>query len=303
MHILALALTLLSGTTEPHDCETAGVRLQILGSGGPEINDGRTSSGYLIWVKDRARLMIDAGPGSATAFDKAGARFEDLYAIALTHLHVDHSADLPAYVKGSYFSSRTARLPIIGPAGNALMPSTSTYVRALFGAEGAYRYLGDYIDGSAAWTLAPVDRELVRGQSKSTALEDNIILTSVPVHHGPVAALVWRVDISDCRIAFTGDTSLRWPEVTDLVADSDILVAHVAVPDDASGTAIQLHAKPSQIGKLAHSARVGILVLSHWMNRTLADPDAVVASVREHFNGQIIQANDGMIIGSAVNSP
>ena len=30
----------------------------------------------------------------------------DLKAILLTHLHVDHVADLPAFVKGAYFTNR-----------------------------------------------------------------------------------------------------------------------------------------------------------------------------------------------------
>jgi ribonuclease BN (tRNA processing enzyme) len=46
-------------------------------------------------------------------------------------LHVDHSADLSSFVKGGYFTSRNANLPLYGPAANDLKPSTSNYLHNL----------------------------------------------------------------------------------------------------------------------------------------------------------------------------
>lgn len=43
--------------------------------------------------------------------------------ILLSHLHVDHSADLPALVKGTFFTERNVDLPIYGPTGNARFPN------------------------------------------------------------------------------------------------------------------------------------------------------------------------------------
>ena len=243
MQILALMLLMTSSASDP--CETEGVRLQVLGSGGPEINDGRASTGYLLWHQDKARVLVDTGPGSAVTFDRAGATFDDPEAILLTHLHVDHSGDLPAYVKGAYFSQRSEDLRVLGPAANDLMPSTSQFVETLFGSSGAYRYLSNFMDRSGPWRLLPEDRPLDRGQMLSTQISEEITVTSVPTHHGPVAAVAWRVDVGDCRISFTGDTSLKWPEVRDLFEHSTLLVAHVAIPEDATGAAVNLHAKPS----------------------------------------------------------
>jgi hypothetical protein len=45
-------------------CPSAqGIALQILGPGGPIANDGRASSGYLVWVDGVARVLPDAGGG------------------------------------------------------------------------------------------------------------------------------------------------------------------------------------------------------------------------------------------------
>jgi ribonuclease BN (tRNA processing enzyme) len=139
-------------------CHGPGVHLQVLGSGGPELGDQRASSGYLVWQDGRARVLVDMGAGSLLNFERAGGRIEDLDAILLSHLHVDHAADLPALVKASYFSGRRRDLPVYGPTGNRLMPATSAFLDALFkDGEGAYRYLGSYLTGEDDYRLYAVE--------------------------------------------------------------------------------------------------------------------------------------------------
>lgn len=111
-HYLAIGVMLIAGTAAA-ECTKHDVELQVLGSGGPEYDDGRVSSSYLVWLDGAARVLVDAGPGSSVAFGASGARFEDLHAILLSHLHVDHAGDLPALIKGAYFSKRDRGMPII----------------------------------------------------------------------------------------------------------------------------------------------------------------------------------------------
>ncbi|MEK6194366.1 MAG: MBL fold metallo-hydrolase, partial [Deltaproteobacteria bacterium] len=84
--------------------EAEGPALQVLGSGGPIADDGRASSGYLVWVDGRSRFLVDAGGGVFLRFGEAGARFEDLEHISISHFHTDHSTDLVALLKSGYFS-------------------------------------------------------------------------------------------------------------------------------------------------------------------------------------------------------
>src|SRR6056297_782871 len=83
------ALLLQPVTWAATDASCASTRLQVLGSGGPELDDGRRSSSYLLWLDDRARVLLDAGSGSSVAFGASGADFADLQAILLSHLHTD----------------------------------------------------------------------------------------------------------------------------------------------------------------------------------------------------------------------
>ena len=79
--ILTTPVTLFAHST----CGDQGVWLQVLGSGGPEIiQDARASSSYLVWLNGKARLLVDAGGGSALNFGKSGADFKDLDAIVFS---------------------------------------------------------------------------------------------------------------------------------------------------------------------------------------------------------------------------
>src|ERR1700726_4635090 len=47
--LLVGALALMPGTASAANCTRKGVELQVLGSGGPELEDKRASTSYLIW--------------------------------------------------------------------------------------------------------------------------------------------------------------------------------------------------------------------------------------------------------------
>jgi len=61
----------------------SGLILEVLGSGGLEIY---------------GRFML--------RFEQSGTKLQDLEAVVLTHLHIDHLVDLPSYAKADYFPCR-----------------------------------------------------------------------------------------------------------------------------------------------------------------------------------------------------
>lgn len=273
-------------------CGREGIGLQVLGSGGPELDDGRASSGYLIWQRGRARILVDMGAGSLFRFEQSKASINDLDLILMTHFHVDHSNDLPALIKASYFTDRRRDLDLYGPTGNQLMPSAKNFVQGMFGRRGVYRYLQDYLDGHESYRLRAYD---IDAQGKALQVVRNngkYRITAVPVHHGPIPALAWRVDIEGRRIVFSGDMNNQNDTLTGLATGADILVAHHAIPEDAGRIARNLHMPPSVIGQIADSARVKRLVLSHRMNRTLGRERESTALIRQHYHGPVVFAED-----------
>src|ERR1700727_2779591 len=147
---LLILLTLLSAhkalPVAAQTCGATGLAVQVLGSGGPETQDKRASTSYLIWQDGRARVMVDAGGGSALRFGESGAQMSQVDIFLFSHFHVDHSGDFPALIFSSWFEDRNRPLPVYGPTGNKFMPSTTEFVHDLFAdPRGAWRYLSDLV--------------------------------------------------------------------------------------------------------------------------------------------------------------
>lgn len=162
-------------------------------------DDARASAGYLVWMKGKARVLVDTGGGVFLRFGQAKARIEDLKLIAITHLHADHVADLPALVKSGYFSPRVSELHLYGPDGNDLMPGMKAFVKDLFDPDaGAFRYLSGALDGSdGLFPLGVTELSTKPGTVSPVFHDQDINIDSLGVRHGPIPALAYRVRTSE----------------------------------------------------------------------------------------------------------
>jgi ribonuclease BN (tRNA processing enzyme) len=294
-----LALALIASAHASHAaresvCGEQGVWVQILGAGGPELDDGQAGPSYLVWLDDHARLLVDTGPGSATRFDEAGADFSDLDAIVFTHLHADHTADFPSYVKGSYFAGRSRPLPVLGPDGNDQFPDTATFVERLIGREGAYPYLAEFLTHRAGdgYKISARNVPATGRRRWSRFGTENLRLAAIPVYHGGVPAIAWRVEIGDQIVVFTGDFNNQKNLIPSFAENADALVVSHAIPDNARGDARERHTLPSQLGQIAKQANARILILGHRMNRTRGRETQSREAIEAHYNGSLIFAND-----------
>lgn len=276
-------------------CGETGTWIQILGSGGPELDDRQASASYLIWHNNKARVLIDAGPGASVAFDKSEANFEDLQAIAFTHLHVDHTADFPAFIKGSHFLQRTEPLIVLGPdSNNPNYPSTEEFVNRLIGPNGAYAYLKDFLThkSSGGYRVRPRNVPSLGKRPWAQFSKPNLKMSAIPVNHGPVPALAWKVEIDDQVMVFTGDFNNLKNVIPKFAKDADALVATHAIPEIARGAARELHALPSQLGRVAKQANARMLILGHRMNRTRGRESQSRGHIEAEFEGYLLFAND-----------
>jgi ribonuclease BN (tRNA processing enzyme) len=275
-------------------CSGHGVQVQVLGSGGPELEDKRASSSYLVWQDGRPRILIDSGGGSALRFGLAGAHVAQLDAVLFTHLHVDHSADFPALIKSSYFEERRLPLPVYGPPGNESFPSTTEFVAGLFdGKHGVYRYLADFLAGKdGGYLLQAHDVALTPREIRTVVSGRDLLLNATQVIHGAVPAIAWRVSIGGRIIVFSGDTNGDNGNLERLATGADLFVAHNAVPEGETGAARQLHMPPSVIGRIAKTAGVGRVVLSHRMLRTLGRESETRSVIARVYPGPVAFAED-----------
>src|SRR5215813_6537105 len=198
-----------AASTLAQSCAAHGTALQVLGSGGPELQDKRASSSYLIWKDGQARVLVDAGGGSALRFGESGAQMSQLDVILFTHFHVDHSSDFAALIKSSWFEGRKRPLPIYGPPGNDFMPATTEFVSDLFGTKrGAYRYLGKLLASGKEGSYKLQPHSVVASWTPVAVLRSGDLgVSAVRVVHGAIPALAWRVEAGGKVIVFSGDTN------------------------------------------------------------------------------------------------
>jgi len=204
----------------------------VLGSGGPmPTATGRASAGYMILTDGKPRLLMDLGGGTYARIAESGAYINKIEAILITHMHLDHMADLSAVIKGMFFHGRTLREPIndavqiYGPADNqanpktAQFPSIEQYTSALFNpSNGIDRYLigmssaingghFSYDSHNEPHYMGP----LVNTRTTIISDDDGLVVESLGVMHGPVPALAYRISYKGHSIVYTGDTSSRTP--------------------------------------------------------------------------------------------
>jgi ribonuclease BN (tRNA processing enzyme) len=239
-------------------------------------------------------VIIDAGGGSAFRFGESGAKMSQVDVMLFSHFHVDHSGDFPALVFSSWFEDRTRSLPIFGPSGNDIMPSTTEFVRDLFSdPQGAYRYLSELVDAGAQGSYQLRPHNVVGSLMPALVFRNaDLALYAVRVVHGPFPALAWRVEIDGRRIVFSGDTDGEGEGLTQLALNADLFVAHNAIPEGATGVERRLHMPPSVIGMVAANAHVKQLVLSHRMLRTLGKENQTQAEIKRRFSGPTKFADD-----------
>ena len=294
---LTLVISVHAGATgNSRQCGDEGVWLQILGAGGPELDDGHAGPGYLVWMDDRARLLVETGAGTAAGFDRSGAAFADLDAIAFTNLQAHHTSDLPAFIRGSEFSQRDRPLTLLGPdaASDSGHVDTQTFIERLIGPNGAYPALAGFLtyrsDGGYKITTRNVPSTGQRRWARFGT--ENIRLSSIPVHYGTVPAVAWRVEIGTHAIVFTGNFNNEKNVVPEFAGGADAIVFHHAIHQSSRGNLRDLYVTPRQMGAIAKQAGARMIVLGHRMNRTRGRETQSREAIEANYDGSIIFAND-----------
>jgi ribonuclease BN (tRNA processing enzyme) len=114
----------------------------------------------------------------------------------------------------------------------------------------------------------------------------------MPVPHGIVPAVAYRVEIRGHRLVFATDQTAGDETFAEFARGADLLIMHMAIPAGAGQAAKSLHATPEAIGQLAARAEARQLVLSHFMARSLVDLEANREAVSKHFPGRLGSAQD-----------
>jgi ribonuclease BN (tRNA processing enzyme) len=286
-----LALLSIPSGASAQRCAANPVAVQILGSGGPRINPDRASSSYLLWIGAQARLLVDMGGGAFLRFGQAQAKLSDLSLVAISHLHPDHVSDLPALLWLSH-QIRKDTLPIVGPSGNEVAPSFTTFLSRLFDEKnGAFQVLGPTLGATRGKTGGGVRLDVgvvdvTKAEPSTVFNQQEVTVTALGIPHGNLPTLAYRVKARDVSIVFSSDQTGTSPRFVEFAKGANVLVMHLAI---AAGATNPLHASPAVVGRVAQEAGVGRLIVSHIGQ---FDVDAAIAELKKFYTGPLTVGAD-----------
>jgi ribonuclease BN (tRNA processing enzyme) len=293
----------------------AGTRLITLGtSGGPPPRAHRAQSSNLLIVNG-ALYVVDAGDGVARRLAKAGINVREIGTVFITHHHDDHTAGLGTLLSVAWDQNRTKPINVYGPHRTVELVKAavqyftiSAEIRIADGGRTvpiAQVFFGHDIGTGVVYQDANV---------KVTAVENS----HFDFHEGPASgkhkSYSYRFETPDRVIVFTGDTGPS-DAVTELAKSADLLVSETSscqgrmqeMVDDGRWQAMtsseqagitrqmtQGHMTLDEIGKMAASADVKTVVLSHLTHKRDGDYTPWAEEVKKHFSGQVLIAKDLM---------
>jgi ribonuclease BN (tRNA processing enzyme) len=271
----------------------AALEVVVLGSGGPRAF-GRAGSSYVVIVDGTPRILVDAGPGAFVRIGDLQLDLEKVDTVLLTHLHIDHSADLAAF-----FNARglTSDGPIVyrvfGPDGAGLFPKTSRFVDLLVGEKGAFGYQKTF---GAEERFVVRDLPIGLSSRRNKILDDSgLVVEEVATHHGDCPSVAYRISYKGASVAFSGDMDASaLPNLVQLAKNSDLLIFNCGVldPPGSPEQLYQLHTPPKKIGEAARASGVGSLLLSHIAPDVEGQQEAVRKSIGASYAGPVAFASD-----------
>jgi ribonuclease BN (tRNA processing enzyme) len=265
----------------------------VLGSGGPRAF-GRAGSSYILAIEGHPRILVDAGPGAFLRIGELHLDLEKVDTVLLTHLHIDHSADLAAFFNARALTSDgPIGYRVFGPDGAGLFPKTSRFVDLLLEDGGAFAYQKTF---GARESFSVRDLAIGLNSARTKIVEeDNLVVEEIATHHGDCPSVAYRISYKGCVVVFSGDMDASaLPNLVQLARNADLLVFNCAVldPPGSPSQLYDLHTPPKKIGEAARDSKVKSLLLSHLAPDVEVEAKAVLKSIRASFVGPVGFASD-----------
>lgn len=244
------------------------MRVDVLGGCGAWPEAGGACSGYLV-EHDGFRLLLD--PGYATLprlLEHTAAEAVD--AVAVTHGHPDHCADLNPLLRARALGDAPPpALPVYAPHGalDAVLALDRPQMLA-----DAYR-LHEFAPGEA-FTAGPFRVE-----------------TADLPHFLPNAGM--RVAAPGAVLAYTGDTGPT-PRIAELARHADLLICEATYPHRVPEPDGAHLLTAALAGRYATEADAAALMLTHLWPAT--DPATSRDAAAEHYSGPIAVARPGVSV-------
>jgi ribonuclease BN (tRNA processing enzyme) len=192
--------------------------------------------------------------------------------VLLSHLHLDHVADLVCLLKANWLRGKTD-MRVYGPEG------TEEWLSKVLD---AYEYLMDEVDVNVT--------ELLPGKESTPEGFDCEIGCTAGVHSVP--ALAYRVTAEDGEFVYSGDSE-PCRDIMDLATGTDLLIHECSFPP---GTKVTNHSTPSSLAEVLEEYKneIGSICLTHFYPDMRGHEREAIYRLKGYFDGEVILAEDLM---------
>ena len=270
---VAILLT-FGGQAKISHAQEYDIKLTFLGTGAPRPSPTRYGPSILLEAGE-TKLLVDAGPGMRQRIFQAGG-FElltDIDTVLITHLHFDHTIELPNLWLTGWLFGRKKNMQVYGPEGTE---EFMNHFEQAFDWDLRYRYLTNvHVEGS---DLITTDIEPGVFYNKN-----GIKITAFDVAHLPMdpdteellglegATFGYRVDYKGRSVVFSGDTrSLPGSKIIEISKGVDVLVHETQIPYPGDSKEAKLanvsmivHSSPEQVAYVFNETRPRLGIYHH----------------------------------------
>ena len=273
--IITLAILLAFGTqAKVSNAQEYDIKLTFLGTGAPRPSPKRYGPSILLEAGE-TKLLVDAGPGMRQRIFQAGG-FElltDIDTVLITHLHFDHTIELPNLWLTGWLFGRKKNMKVYGPEGTE---EFMNHFEQAFDWDLRYRYLTNvHVEGSDLITT-DIEPGVFYNQN-------GLKITAFDVAHLPLdpeteellglegATFGYRVDYKGRSVVFSGDTrSLPGSKIIEISKGVDVLIHETQIPYPGDSKEAKLanvsmivHSSPEQVAYVFNETRPRLGIYHH----------------------------------------
>lgn len=248
--------------------QSKSIKLTVLGSGTCVPRPDRASPGFYLEV-GKTKILLDCGPGTVRQLVRAGKDYKDLDLIVISHLHVDHTGDLPGLFHAlNYTPDFDRKKPVFILGGRGIDCFFSNL-------KTAFPHIEPRTD---TYKIKFLDYK------KAIKFNDLKLETIVGNHH--LSSIVIKIGAFGKELVYTGDTDYD-PKIARFSKEADLLITECSYPGKKR---IKGHLTPKLVVKIASEAQVKSLLLTHFY--PLADKVDIESQVKKYFSGEVLIAKD-----------
>ena len=279
------------------------IRVTALGTGYP-ARRAQGCAGFMVEVGNGDVFIFDAGAGTNLSFNTLRVPYSKATNFFITHYHLDHIGDLPAYYDFGQSNGRLEPMNIHGPDGMDKDETIEDIVDAL-------KRFARWHDHTKIGNLDPRGFDIqphrfTADKTQEVYDANGVTITSFPVPHGIFGAVGYRLEYRGLSMVYAGDCEPSTLTI-EHSQDLDLLIHEIFNPpetyvENMGWTEIQAkivawtkHTSPEAAAKVFEATKPRIAMGFHAIVAP-GTPQPILDGLRSGYDGPFTLAQDYTVV-------